>query len=195
MEARIAEVRLPDRIATRVPDPMSVAMIERQLELLDGALAVFASHELVEEELQLLARQRSLAEVDSVLRDAQLEPGVVAVLQLLAPQVHGLAPRRVVEHADPVGLADQRFDVLRGNPRRVRAAYERAHARARDAIDRNPQLLEHLEHTQVGAAARAAAAQHEADARALLRMGRRRGHDYEYGRDQTKHVLHGNLRP
>src|SRR5205085_5617483 len=81
---------------------------ERQLQLLDGALAVFRAHEAVKEELELLARERALAEADAVARDTELQSRIETVVQLLAPQIHRLASGRVVEHADPVGLAHQR---------------------------------------------------------------------------------------
>jgi hypothetical protein len=58
------------------------------------------------------------------------------------------------------------------NPRGVGAADERPHAGAGDAVDRNAQVLEHFEDTQVGAAARAAAAERERHPRARgLRAG------------------------
>ncbi len=62
------------------------------------------------------------------------------------------------------------MSVVGRDPRRVRAARERPHARSGDAIHGHAQLLEHLEHSQVRAAASASAAQHQADA--LARGGR-----------------------
>ena len=61
---------------------------------------------------------------------------------------------------------------------RVRAADERAHAGAGDAVDRHAQLLEHLEDADVRGAARAAAGEDEADLGAAGgrdRRGARRG--------------------
>ena len=48
----------------------------------------------------------------------------------------------------------------------MRAADQRAHAGADDAIDRNAQFVEHVQDADVRRALRAAAAEHEADARA-----------------------------
>ena len=58
MLARIACVRLPSRNTTRSPLPMSVAMIDSgsgRLSML--AFAEVGAHQLVEEELDLLARR------------------------------------------------------------------------------------------------------------------------------------------
>ena len=77
-------------------------------------------------------------------------------------------PRRVVvEDVDPVGRADDLLQLRGAVAGRVEAADDRAHGRARDAVDRDPKLLEHLEDADVRSAARAAASEGEADAAGL----------------------------
>ena len=70
---------------------------------------------------------------------------------------------------DPLDLAQ----VVAG---RVQRTDDRAHARADDAIRYDAVLLEHLEHADMGDAARAAAAEHEAELAAAVggRLGERR---------------------
>ncbi len=78
---------------------------------------------------------------------------------------------RAADHLFPFDAADELLDLRGGLARRVTAADERAHAGAGDAVDRHVKLLEDLQHADMGAALGAAAGQHQADARALGRLG------------------------
>ncbi len=181
MLARIAEVRLPSRIGTRSPVPMSVAMSVSGIGSSSMLpLAEVRADELVEEELDLLAGHRALAVAQAVLRHAELEPGIEPVVDLLAAQVHRLAPGAVVEHAGPVRLGDRLLHLGGRHPGHVRAGGERPHARARHAVERDAHFLEDLEDAQVRAAAGAASAEHQADLRARRPrggLGQGFGHD------------------
>ena len=79
--------------------------------------------------------------------------------------------RAAADAADDGGPVDTRHELLdfrRGLPGRVTRAHEGADARAGDAVDRDVQLLEHLERADVRATLGAAAGEHEADARPSL---------------------------
>jgi hypothetical protein len=81
------------------------------------------------------------------------------------------AVRRVLEERLPVDALDQLLHLVGRVAARVEAADDRAHARADDVVDRDVQLLEAPDDADVGHAARAAAAEREADA-ASARRGR-----------------------
>ena len=57
------------------------------------------------------------------------------------------------------------LDLLARQAAGIQPADHRAHAGAGDRIDRHVQLIEHLEHADVRRAARAAAREHQSDAR------------------------------
>ena len=86
----------------------------------------------------------------------------VAVV-LLAPEGQIAARRRVAERLLPVDRAHGGFDLGGGHAARVQAADHGAHAGARDAIDRNLQLLQDLEDPDMRHAAGAAAGEDQAD--------------------------------
>lgn len=104
-------------------------------------------------------------------RSTQLPVDETAVVLGLAPHRHLGAGRRVVEDVAPVRRRDQALHPRDRRSGRVRAADDRPHARARDAVDRHAQVLEDLEHADVRRAARAAAGECERDARALAGGG------------------------
>ncbi len=139
---------------------------ERDRQLLDVALAEIGAHQLVEEELDLLARHRALAVAQAFPGHAELEPGVEAVVDLLPAQAHRFAPGAVVEHARPVGLGDGFLHLGGRDARDVGAGRQRPHGSARNAVERHAQFLEDLENAKVRAAAGAAAAEDEAHLRA-----------------------------
>jgi hypothetical protein len=90
----------------------------------------------------------------------------------------------------PVDGVDQRLELSGGVARGPPRADGRAHARARQAVHAHALALEHLEHADVGQAAAAATAEHEAHAgtsaggRAAVAPGRRRLEQDEDGRQQ-----------
>ncbi len=65
----------------------------------------------------------------------------------------------------PVDAGHELLDFRRGLSGRIACAHERADARSGDAVDRDVQLLEHLQRADVRAALGAAAREHEPDAR------------------------------
>ena len=97
----------------------------------------------------------------------------VAVV-LLATIGQVLARRAVADHALPVELAKHALDLLAVEACSVEPADHGAHAGAGDGVDRDMELLERADHADVRRATGAAAAQHEADARAFQGLGRPR---------------------
>ena len=71
----------------------------------------------------------------------------------------------VAERGIPVNAAHHRVDLVRRHARGIETADHGAHAGARDGVDRDAQLLERLQHADMREPARAAAGQHEPDAR------------------------------
>ena len=69
----------------------------------------------------------------------------------------------------PIDAGHEFLELGRRQARRVTGADQRAHAGARDAVDRHTLLLEHLEDSHMCAALGAAAGQHEPNARAVRR--------------------------
>ena len=111
-----------------------------------------------------------------VVLDTQRQTHQVIAVVLLAPEGQ-IAPRRgVAERLLPVNGAHGGLDLGGGHAARIQAADHGAHAGARDAVDRDFQLLQDLEHADVRHSARAAAGQYQANPRPLGRPGRMRGH-------------------
>ena len=95
--------------------------------------------------------------------------------------VVGLAPHRdllprwpVAEDLVPVRFADGVLHARGRHAGGIYAADDRAHTGTGCAVDRNAQLLEHLEHADRGQTARAATGERQADTRRRQRAGRRR---------------------
>ena len=122
-----------------------------------------------------------------------LSSDCVSVARRLAST--GFSARRPL----PPTTADQSMPVTNvsrsaaGCPGGVAGADQRAHAGARDAVDRHAHLLEHLEHADVRAALRAAAGEHEPDTRALaggaVLCGRRRRDGEHRGQQASERGL------
>ena len=85
---------------------------------------------------------------------------------LLAAEVERVARGPVAERGPPVDAAHERVDLGRRHAGGIQPADHGAHAGAGDRVDRDVQLLERLQDTDVREPARAAAGEHEADARA-----------------------------
>ena len=69
----------------------------------------------------------------------------------------------------PVDARYEGFELCGGHPRRITTSDQRAHARAGDAVDRHVLLFEYLDYADVRAALRAAAGEHQTDARTVYR--------------------------
>ena len=80
----------------------------------------------------------------------------------------------VFEHVAPVGLPQRHLHVGGRQTRTESACHQAPHAGARYAINRDTQLLQFLQHPDVGGTTRTAAAQHQPDAGRCLGMGQRR---------------------
>ena len=105
------------------------------------------------------------------------------VLVLLLATKRELGARwTILERVLPVERAHDALDVVRGEPGGIEAADDGAHAGARDRVDRDVQLIEHLQHADMRGAARAAAGEHKADAGPARVRGRRRGRQIGAGR-------------
>ena len=118
-----------------------------------------------QQQQKLLALHDADRRDDATVLPADLEVEQIAIVGLLAPHRHLDARRIVGEEIVPVELADDLAHLVRRVAGRVHAADDRAHAGAGDAADRNVLALEHFDDADVRRAARAAAAEHEADAR------------------------------
>ena len=114
------------------------------------------------------AGDHALGQCEAVL-DAEFRLEQRLVVVDLAPHRDLLARRRVAEDRVPVGREHRLLHLLRRASRRKCSADDGAHARAGDTADRNPHLFEHLQHADMGDAARAAARQRKADPRLRCR--------------------------
>ena len=103
--------------------------------------------------------------------DAELRACEVGLSFFLAAEWPVAERGSVAQHGGPSELEAFARDLLleRVGVESVaeESADDRAHARARDDVDRDAQLFEHAQHADVRDAARAATAQHESDARSL----------------------------
>jgi hypothetical protein len=142
----------------------------RDRQVVEAAQVVGLERQEAELGLEPLPLDEAHRERDRALVHADAQLGQEAAILLLAAEVEVLAPWAVAQEVGPGALgADARQQVLQ-LPRRVavcvEAADDRTHARARDAVDRDAHLLEHLEDAGVrgpaGAAARSARARRAA---------------------------------
>ena len=78
------------------------------------------------------------------------------------------------DHLVPLDANQELLELCCRYPRRVAGAYQRAHAGARDAVDRHVELLQDLQHADMRATLCAATGQHEADPRPVTLSARRR---------------------
>ena len=89
----------------------------------------------------------------------------IAVFEL-APEIEIGARRAVAERILPVDRVHHPLDIGGRQSGGIEPADYRAHAAARDGVNRDAVCLEHLEYADVRGAARATAREHETDARA-----------------------------
>jgi hypothetical protein len=167
---------------------MSVANgAERQRQVLDLREPVRVERHRAQQEVELLALGDAGGDVQAPVLEAEPQVGQEAPIVLLAPEREVLAVGLVLEHAHPVDGLDHVAD-LGGDSRRRTDPHDRAHARARDHVDGDAHLLEHLEHAQVRRSTRATAGQHETQSRPCrglrLRRGERAGREHEREHEQ-----------
>jgi hypothetical protein len=95
----------------------------------------------------------------------------------------------VAQDAVPVGVERELLELGRRVSGGVQPADDRAHAGTGHAVDRHVQFLEHLQHADVRQPERAAAGEHQADARPysrLLGRDKRRTANGDRERDQRR---------
>ena len=114
--------------------------------------------------LDQAARNAKAAALDAE-RNAHEEFAVI----LLAAEVERVARGTVAERDAPVDAAHERVDLIRRHAGGIEPADYCAHAGAGDGVDRDVLRLERFQDTDVRKPARAAAGEHEADARARRR--------------------------
>ena len=166
MLARIAAVRSPPASTMRAPVSRSAATARNGV----GSSSKFstAATGIVSQPQRLrqaLALDQAARHAEAAALDAEREAHQEFAVVLLAAEIERVARGTVAERGVPVDAAHQRVDLVRRHARGVEPADDGAHARARDGVDRDAQLLERLQHADVGEPARAAAGQHEPDAR------------------------------
>ena len=132
-----------------------------------------------EQEPHVLTCDQPAGERQPVGRDPDLElDGIAAFLRPAVKRERGPG-RRVGEEPLPVDPGDQGAEAVAGEPRCVQPAHDRAHARSRDHVHRNPQLLEDLENPHVSEPTRSASGQDHADRRPISRFLRGHGEGQE----------------
>jgi hypothetical protein len=122
-----------------------------------------AQRQRLEREVELLAGNQAARQAQLAVREPELERRQVGEVVDLAAERQLPARRTVLEHLGPVGRDQHLFDLGGRHPGRVEAAGDRPRAGAGNAVDRDSQLLERLEHPDVRGAERPAARQHEGD--------------------------------
>lgn len=154
--------------------------------------AAAASHEVLDRQVDVLRVDQAGRRDKATVTDAKFQTVAVGVARELAPHRHLRAQSAAANGLLPGDRSDCGLDFVRAHTRSVRAADDRTHARADDAIDWNAQFVEHAQNAYVRRAFRATAAEHESDARARLR---RRRHGSALGRlRQGRERDAGNIR-
>jgi hypothetical protein len=87
---------------------------------------------------------------------------------LFAPEAELRARRTVLKRFLPIQRRDQPFDLRRRDAGGVEPADDRTHAGAGNGVDRDTHVLDDFQYADMSGTARPAAAQDEADARAVL---------------------------
>ena len=136
---------------------------ERDRQAVEVAHARGLKSDRFEGEGDLLARDQPARQEQAPVLETHLQIDQVAGVVLLPAVAHVAARRTVVEQIVPVEIQEGAAHLRRGQARGVQPADDRSHAGAGDEVDRDPQLLEDLEDADVRDAARASAAQGEAD--------------------------------
>ncbi len=137
---------------------------ERRRQIVEGRERGVGQREAIDQKGDALPRVQAAWQPEPSA-DPEFDAGREGAPILLAPERLVLERRLGRQHGVPAGFAGHGADVAYGDSRGVRPADEAAHARAGHRVDRDAVLLEPLQHADVGQAARAPAAEREADAR------------------------------
>ena len=144
----------------------------RQRQVFEHRLAQVGAHQLVEEQLDLLPGHHPRGCGQALRRDAQLAARQEALQDVLAAQAQVAVVATVDEQVVPVDDGELAAHALGADAGGPGAGHQGAHAGAGDAVHRHAQPLQHLQHADVRRAASATAAQHQADAGRVCRLGR-----------------------
>lgn len=145
---------------------------QRQRQVFDRARAAVGADQGVEEQLDLLSADHAVGRADAVVGDAEFQARVIALRQQALAVIRFRVRGIVVEQVAPVDPGQALAHGGGADAAGPGPGNQRPHAGAGHAIDRHAQAFQHLEHADVGGAARAAAAQHQADAGTACRRGR-----------------------
>ena len=128
----------------------------------------------VDEELDFLAAEHGRRKLQRAVFDAGFRALDIALRKALETRREIGVAGGVFEHVAPVSLPQRHLHAGGRQARTESPGHQAAHAGAGHAVHRHLQLLQFLQHPDMGRAARAAAAQHQPDARGRLGMGQRR---------------------
>ena len=124
--------------------------------------------------IQFLALHEALRNNQPLALQSERQIDQVFAVLLLTLKSQLGARRPIAKCRLPVQRGHRLLDLHAREAARVESADNGAHARAGDRIDGHVQAIEHLEHADVGRAARATTGKHEPDARP--RRGRHLAH-------------------
>ena len=140
-------------------------------------------------DLEADAGDRALLQRDAAPVEAGFDVEQRCAVVELAPDRLVLPRRLLLEQGSRRERGERLLHVDRRQAGRIGAADDRAHARARHAIDRHVQLLQDLDDPDVGGAAGAAAGKDEAD----LRSGRCRERERQRGDGNEDDSTHARV--
>jgi hypothetical protein len=136
---------------------------ERDRQLVEVGEAATARDEVLDRQVDVLRVDEAARRHHSSVADAELQAVAVGVAGELAAHRHLAAQSAPGDRVLPGDRPDRLLEFPRVHARGEGAADQRAHAGADDAVDRDPQLLEHAEHPDVRGALGAAATEREPD--------------------------------
>ncbi len=149
---------------------------ERDRQVVEIVDVAHRQREATQQQLEAAAGERTLRRAQLAGVQAEFEAGGDLEVLFLAPlrQVGAWHPGR--EQRVPVDVAQLALESVGAHAAGVESADDRAHRRAGDRIDADVLALQHLQHADMREPARAAAREHEADARAAaVGVPRQRG--------------------
>ncbi len=151
---------------------------------------------LPEHEHHALALDESRGEHEFAVLHAGIEIHEITVTLQLAANAEFAGERAVAEHLVPVERNHQRFNLRRAHAAGIKPADDRADARARDEIDRNPVFLEVFQHANMRGTARTAAAKDKShlciagNSRRLTGDGDGEQRQYSQQQDKARRAAH-----
>jgi hypothetical protein len=135
----------------------------QRIEVGDGA---HRQRVAAQQRLQAAARKGTQRRTHFAVAHAEFDQRRDLEVFFLAPLRQLLAGDARREHRTPIEVEQHGFELARRHAAGVQAADDGAHRGADDHVDGHPLCFQQLEHAHMGQATRAAAAEHEADARA-----------------------------